>query len=286
MAVIGAFGLFVLAAMAGTAGLILLAIGTWKGRITGGLQPSEVPHGLYAETFAVWFTLFLLLQLAAGLGAALIPGSALIASLFAFAGSLSALAWPVFRGVRWSDVKRDIGLNLGEKAAIEPLVGVGGYLMALPLLVGGVGLTLVLLLIQAAFSGPPEPFSAAGGPAHPIVLELPEAAWWTKMFVFLLASVAAPIVEETMFRGVLYRHLRDATRRHGRVLSVLVSASANAFLFAAIHPQGWVAIPALMSLAYSFILLREWRGSLVPAMITHGISNAVVMTLLLTLLSS
>ena len=103
--------------------------------------------------------------------------------------------------------------------------------------------------------------------------------------VLLLAAVAAPIVEETMFRGVLYRHLRDATRSLGLLLSILVSATVNAFVFAVIHPQGWVAIPALMSLAYAFTLMREWRGSVIPSMIMHAVSNGLVMTLLILALS-
>jgi len=31
--------------------------------------------------------------------------------------------------------------------------------------------------------------------------------------------------------------------------------------------------------------LREWRGSLLPSMVVHGISNGVVMTALLALLN-
>ncbi len=80
-----------------------------------------------------------------------------------------------------------------------------------------------------------------------------------------------------MFRGVLYRHLRDATGGAGRVLSVVLSAAPSALVFAIIHPQGWVAVPALMALAVSFSLAREWRGTLIPCMIVHGISNGVVL---------
>ncbi len=100
--------------------------------------------------------------------------------------------------------------------------------------------------------------------------------------VLLLAAVAAPVVEETMFRGVLYR-APCATRRAslGLLLSILVSATVNAFVFAVIHPQGWVAIPALMSLAYAFTLMREWRGTVIPSMIMHAVSNGLVMTLLI-----
>ena len=40
-----------------------------------------------------------------------------------------------------------------------------------------------------------------------------------------------------------------------------------------------------MSLAYSFILLREWRGTLIPSMVAHGVSNGIVMLLLISILS-
>jgi membrane protease YdiL (CAAX protease family) len=56
------------------------------------------------------------------------------------------------------------------------------------------------------------------------------------------------------------------------------------FLFAVIHPQGFLAVPPLMSLALAFTLMREWRGTLLPPMIAHGINNAVA-TLLLFLMS-
>ena len=55
--------------------------------------------------------------------------------------------------------------------------------------------------------------------------------------------------------------------------------------FAAIHPQGWVAMPALMGLATGMTLVREWRGTLVPSMVIHGLSNALVMSMLWILLA-
>jgi membrane protease YdiL (CAAX protease family) len=39
-----------------------------------------------------------------------------------------------------------------------------------------------------------------------------------------------------------------------------------------------------MSLATGMTLLREWRGTLLPPMIVHGISNGLVMCLLWALL--
>lgn len=79
-----------------------------------------------------------------------------------------------------------------------------------------------------------------------------------------------------MFRGLLYFHLRDASRRLGVVVSVGFSLLCSGFIFAVIHPQGWVGVPVLAMLATGFALAREWRGSLWSAIIAHGINNAMV----------
>src|SRR5262249_52979121 len=68
-------------------------------------------------------------------------------------------------------------------------------------------------------------------------------------------------------------------RGAGPGLSFLLSAFVVSFLFAVVHPQGFVAIPALMSLAFGFAIFREWRGSLLPCMVAHGISNGLMLLL-------
>jgi membrane protease YdiL (CAAX protease family) len=116
---------------------------------------------------------------------------------------------------------------------------------------------------------------------HPVVPILPGAGLELKVTIFVLAAIIAPIVEETMFRGVFYRHLREGTRKFGGVWSFLASALLTSFIFAAIHPQGWRGIPPLMGIAMGLNLAREWRGSLIPSMIAHGINNGLVMAIVL-----
>jgi membrane protease YdiL (CAAX protease family) len=69
------------------------------------------------------------------------------------------------------------------------------------------------------------------------------------------------------------------------VVNVVVSVLVTSFIFAAIHPQGWVAIPALMGIAVGMNLLREWRGTILPSMIVHGMSNGLVTSMMLIFLS-
>jgi membrane protease YdiL (CAAX protease family) len=197
--------------------------------------------------------------------------------------SLVVLAWPVLRGVPWRRTCREIGWQAGDGPIVEGLYGLGCYVATLPLLGVGLVLTLVLLQLRHRFGAPLDPFGPSDAPTHPIVESVVHGGWPVRLLVLLLASGVAPLVEETMFRGVLYRHLRDVSARWARWASVLGSALVASFLFAAIHPQGLVAVPALMALALGFTLAREWRGTLVPAMVAHGVNNGLLMLLLLAL---
>ena len=270
------------AGLVGFVGLILLIVLTLVGTLRSGLGSSRPHHAVYAETFAVWMVVFFGLQLLGELIST--PETVMLLTIIMFFASLLALAWPVVRGIPWPTVRQDVGLTLGRMPLLEPCVGLGGYLATLPLLAIGLVLTLMLILLQSAVAGEQPTFAPSGGPAHPIIVYMTGSDLWPKLQILFLAAVAAPIVEETMFRGVLYRHLRDATNRFGLVLSVLLSASINGFVFAAIHPQGFVAVPALMSLALGMALVREWRGTLIPSMMIHAVHNGLIMGLLMIVL--
>jgi membrane protease YdiL (CAAX protease family) len=90
-----------------------------------------------------------------------------------------------------------------------------------------------------------------------------------KLFVFVLGAVLAPLVEETFFRGALFRALRT---RRGLVFSGLLSG----LIFAALHPQGVLAIPALTAMGFGFACIREWRDSLIAPMTAHAINNGLL----------
>ena len=277
----------VLAGFAGFVSLVVTGVLTIVGKVRSGLVAGAGPHAIYAETFAIWMFVFFGLQVAAGFVA---TASGMQAHQFAIAAgaffvSLGVLLWPVLRGIPWRKVRTDIGWTVGRRPVLEPIFGVAGYAMTLPLLAVGLVFVIVFMMIQTALAGPVPTFAPTGGPAHPIITDLAQGHWWTRVQVLFVAVVAAPIVEETMFRGVLYRHLRDASARMGIVLSIGLSTFINTFVFAVIHPQGWVAMPALMALACGFTLMREWRGTVVPSMIMHAISNGLLMTFFMLLVA-
>lgn len=282
------FGLLALLALvAGGIGLIVMVTLAILGSVRSGFGRINPSHGIYAETFAVWLILFLGLQVVSGALASFSPEASLASATAAFFLSLVALRWPVLRGLPWSEVRRDLGLTFGARPWLEPFLGLAGYMMALPILVVGLLLTLGLMAVQQFISGEgPAGLDAGGMPMHPIVEVAATGGWGTRLLILLVGSVAAPIVEEIMFRGVLYRHLRDSSRGLGLIGSIVLSVALTGFIFAAIHPQGWVAIPALMSLATAFALMREWRDTVLPSIIMHAVSNGIVLSLLMAVFAT
>jgi membrane protease YdiL (CAAX protease family) len=244
--------------------------------VTGQLQHLRTDSfhgGVYAETFAVWLILFFVLQLIMHMLSE--EGISVFPSAAAMLLSLLALAWPCLRGIPWHQVCEDIGWTRGRNPALESAVGVCGYAMSLS--PAAIGLIIYVILVRLTSPVEADPTKSPTGPSHPVVHPLLDQDSWQRIQIFILASVIAPIVEETIFRGVLYRHLREASRGLGFVLSVVVSGLVVSFVFAVIHPQGLIAVPPLMGLAFGFALVREWRGSLIPSMVAHGLNNAIVL---------
>jgi membrane protease YdiL (CAAX protease family) len=282
---IGAIGLGLLAAAAGLFGMIFLVIFFYTGQVRLRFRRGIGCGGLYAETFAIWMALFLALQFVVGLVHTEKYRFPLLG--LAMLVSLITLGWPVLRGVPWRQVREDIGFTNGRWPILEPFFGLAGYAMTLPML-------LVAVLFMIGFMGlrdslspitPENNFGPINQPSHPIVEYLLTGNWWSCVQLVVMASILAPLVEETMFRGVLYRHLREASAGLGITLSVILSGMVVSFVFAVVHPQGLLAVPPLMALAFGFALLREWRGTLIPSMVAHGLNNGLV-TLVLILVAS
>jgi membrane protease YdiL (CAAX protease family) len=270
-----------LALLLGFAGAVLFwFVVLGSSRITFRLAPGSAPHGVYAEAFAAWMVLFIVISAAVGLllRAAGVAGLGLAAETALELLMLGALAWPVLRGVPWRTVRDDIGLRLSPTPIRDVLAGMGCWFMGLPVMAAGTLASIALFGVVQAFKGPGDPLAPPDLPTHPIVGEVVRGR--SILSVLFLASVVAPFMEEIVFRGLLYRHLRDATGRRGRAWSVAVSALVSGLVFAAIHPQGLVFVPVLASVAWVLVEAREWRSSLLAPMVAHGFHNGVVTLLL------
>lgn len=280
---VGVFLVVFLSVSAGFVLLIVVGVQWLRGKLQEGLHANAWRGGVYAETFALWMLAFVAMLV---FGPELVPKEyRAVLSVFAPLLSLAALGWPVLRGVPWRDVRQDVGLTFGRQPVLEPAYGVVCYLMMLPVL-GAVlmvmlALLFILKLATEGFVSPEDSFGPTGGAAHPAVEMLVRGGLGQRLLLVLLGAVVAPVVEEIMFRGVLYRHLRDLTGRWHGVVSALVSATVMGFIFAVIHPQGLLGVPGLMMISFALTLAREWRGSLVPGITAHALNNGGIFLLVL-----
>ena len=245
--------------LAGLALLVVAIVALAVGKIRRAYRPSRrTPTGVFLETVAVflvaWIGLTVLSAvIEARLGVRLSPAVPLLLVLTLF--------WPLARGVGWAAFARGMGLSRGRGILREMGAGIVGYVAGLPIL--AVGFVLTLLLIH--YTGL--------APEHPVQRELADPEPLMAIGMLLLALVWAPIVEELVFRGAFYHHMR-------RAAGVLVSALVVGFFFAVIHPQGVAGVPVLMSIALVLALIREWRGSILGAVTAHFVHNGLIALLL------
>ena len=90
--------------------------------------------------------------------------------------------------------------------------------------------------------------------------------------LFITTALAAPVVEEFLFRGILYRYLRG-------VWGIWPATLGSAAVFSALH-----LIPSLLAplffLGLVLAYVAERYNSIYPAMVLHGVINVAAITLL------
>jgi membrane protease YdiL (CAAX protease family) len=87
----------------------------------------------------------------------------------------------------------------------------------------------------------------------------------------LLIVIAAPIAEETCFRGMLFGGLREKLPR-------LAAALICGLIFGALHAlTGVTAVPPLIVFGFLLALLYERTGSIVPGILLHMINNSIAL---------
>ncbi len=220
-------------------------------------QPPPRGAGVLLEAFAIYLAWFALLgMLGRGEGGA--TGRTAMQWFWAILSALAPVAclWPLVRGLRFGELRHALGWHRGRGAWREVGAGVLGYFAGLPVVAAG-------LVISAMLSR-----RTGVDASHPIV-EVISANPLAVIVLLLLAAVYAPLAEETMFRGAFHAGLR-------RPLGVVLSALIVSFVFAIIHPQGWVGLPALGAIALVLTALREWRGSIIAPVVFHAINNGVL----------
>lgn len=93
-----------------------------------------------------------------------------------------------------------------------------------------------------------------------------------RLMVVVLAVLMAPLVEEVVYRGVIYSSVE---RLWGKVAGVFVVTG----IFALVHvPQYWgsvAAITAIVLVSLVLTMLRAWTGSLLPCVVMHLVYNGI-----------
>jgi membrane protease YdiL (CAAX protease family) len=91
--------------------------------------------------------------------------------------------------------------------------------------------------------------------------------------VIITGTVLTPLVEELLFRGVLYQALR-------RTLPVSTATLISAIIFALMHLNVVMFVPLLV-MGVILALVYEWSGSIVPTMLLHACNNGIMLLIIL-----
>jgi membrane protease YdiL (CAAX protease family) len=102
----------------------------------------------------------------------------------------------------------------------------------------------------------------------PVMVNIYKTAWLPAILLTLV--VLAPLGEETLFRGFLYKGIVGS--RAGPVGAIIVSSVGWALL----HAQyDWYGIVSVTLIGFYLGVVRYWTGSILVTMFLHAISNMV-----------
>lgn len=272
-----AFGLLLATLLIGGVVMFIVApVMVASGKVRRGFTPPAPGGSVYLETVAAFLAAFLalkgvifLMDKQFGQPDWMGPVQLMLQWLV-----LPAIFWPVLRGVPWARWRRDMGWYAPRGVWREIGAGVVGYLAGVPIFLLGVlfSMTAVILRdIASRSTGAPHQ-----SPQNPIIDIVGGGSPMIVLMLYVLAAVWAPIVEEAVFRGALFRHLR------GRV-PVLVAAFATALAFAFMHGYEVLMLGPVFALGFNFALMREWRGSLIAPMTAHALHNGVTLAFVISM---
>lgn len=277
---LAAFGfVVVLAVLGGLASFIVLMVKLGSGSLRMRFVAPSPGGSVYLETFAVFVGLFLMMQFAGAVAGHMLPGWAQYGLQWLV---LPAIFWPLARGVSVSRWRRDMGLVAPEGLFREVGAGLFVYLASIPVYLVAALMGLALVVLRGVFfqvvspSAPP----AVEPPMSNPVIDLIDGTDTASLVVLAsLVTLWAPIVEELIMRGALYRHLRSRAR-------FIVAALTSALLFGLLHQYDVFLMLPVMALGGMFALIREWRGSVLGGVLAHAVHNTAIFGLIAWIVSA
>ncbi len=262
------------AILAGFALFLTAIVMIGLGKIKPAFERPAPGGSVFLEVFTLFVAGFLVLKFGVALSGkwAGVTPEGLVLTSISFQWLLLAIPfWPLVRGMKWAAYRKAIGLDRGRGVLREMGAGVIGYLAGLPIFLGAVVLVVIMLAIKSAM-GPSE----AAPPSNPMIELVGGASPLILTMFLVLATVWAPLCEELVFRGALYRHLRG-------YMPAVLSALVGGVLFAFMHNYGALFTPPLIALGFNFSMMREWRGSLIAPMTAHFLHNGTLLMLVVLL---
>jgi uncharacterized protein len=164
------------------------------------------------------------------------------------------------------------GLGFAAGFGLSPKGRGWRALLRLTLVLAAAGIAIDILLGLAS--------EAAGMPSHWTEWFDEDLAWgsWTMVTASLLGTVLfAPVLEEIVFRGLLYGALRRRFRWP-------VAAVASAAVFAVAHGYGVAGFGSVFASGLMWAVAYEKSGSLLPGMAAHAANNVSAACAVLALL--
>ncbi len=100
-------------------------------------------------------------------------------------------------------------------------------------------------------------------------LKAEEAGWWGLFLALFSACLSAPVAEEILYRGVLFRSLANRIR-------VPAATLLSAAVFAAVHPYDAYGLMAVASVGVGCALCFAATGNLATAILLHILYNFAI----------
>ncbi len=152
------------------------------------------------------------------------------------------------RGATW----RDIGFRPVSVRTVLTM-----FPVLILLLVANAVVSLALVAVFGEIQNPQEEMIAPGG----------RLSRETFLWLFPGIAIVGPIVEEILFRGVLYPYLRARMR-------TFVAVVLTAALFSVVHVIPILLLPLFVA-GVALTLVTERYDSIIPAIVLHGLFNGL-----------
>lgn len=172
-----------------------------------------------------------------------------------------------------------MGIFLDSAARMLPTLIALGLLFRKPehvVRVMGLGTRVELRVILGAFSllmildqVLRSVFEAAGSNDPGGGLSLMDAGMWGLAFALISACILAPVAEEVMYRGVLFRSFQNR-------LGVLPAAVISSAIFAILHFYDGYGLASVAVFGFSCALLYSATGSLTTVIALHMLYNTAI----------